>query len=431
MTLIVLGINHKTAKLDIREKVAFSPEQLPAALLDLIELSTLKEAALLSTCNRMELYLHIKEEDVTEVFDWLKDHKSLANDDLDDCHYIYMGDEAVSHIMKVASGLDSMVLGEPQILGQLKQAFSIARSAGTMGMHLEHLFQQTFSVAKTVRTETEIGSSAVSVAYAAVNLAKRLFSTLDGTTALFIGAGETIELAAQHFTNQANIKTIFANRTRERAAELAERHKGVAISLTEIPAYLAKADIVISSTASPLPILGKGLVENVIKQRKHNPIFMIDLAVPRDIEPEVSELPDIYLYDIDTLQDVIKENLKVREGAAIEAKVIIDEQVERFMQWRRSLDAVSTIRIFRDKYQDVADVELNRSLARLKKGESAEDILKELARRLTNKFLHEPTRQIIEAGSQGDTESLTRARNLFSLEHNSIDGQPTQKNTKK
>ena len=427
MTLIVLGINHKTARLDIREKVAFSPEQLPAALLDLIELSTLKEAALLSTCNRMELYLHIKEEDVTQVFDWLKAYKSLALNDIDDCHYIYVGDEAVTHIMKVASGLDSMVLGEPQILGQLKQAFSIARSAGTMGMHLERLFQQTFSVAKTVRTETEIGASAVSVAYTAVNLAKRLFSTLDGTTALFIGAGETIELAAQHFTNQATIKTIFANRTRERAAELAERHKGVAISLTEIPAYLAKADIVISSTASPLPILGKGLVENVIKQRKHKPIFMIDLAVPRDIEAEVSELPDIYLYDIDTLQDVIKENMKVREDAAIEAKVIIDEQVIRFMEWRRSLDAVSTIRVFRDKYQDLADVELSRSLARLKKGESAEDILKELARRLTNKFLHEPTRQIIEAGSQGDTESLTRARNLFSLEKNAIEDQSTKK----
>jgi len=417
MTLIALGINHKTAPLEVREKVAFSAEQMPLALQDLIELSTLKEAALLSTCNRMELYLHVEEADVNLVFDWLKTHKALNDTDLDGCHYIYIGEQAVSHMMHVASGLDSMVLGEPQILGQLKQAFSIARSAGTMGAHLERLFQQSFSVAKTVRTETEIGASAVSVAYAAVTLAKRLFSTLENTTALFIGAGETIELAAQHFTNQANIKTIFANRTRERASELAKRHNGEAISLTEIPTHLAKADIVISSTASPLPILGKGLVENVIKQRKHKPVFMIDMAVPRDIEAEVSELADIYLYDIDALQDVIKENIKVREQAAVEAKIIIDEHSKRFMEWRRSLDAVSTIKVFRNKYQELADNELNRSLAKLEKGESAEELLKELTRRLTNKFLHEPTRQISEAGSQGDTESLTRARNLFSLDH--------------
>lgn len=416
MTLIALGINHKTAPLDVREKVAFSPEQLPEALQDLMELPSLKEAALLSTCNRMELYLHVEEKDIDTVFEWLKSHKSLEADDLDGCHYIHIGEQAVSHMMHVASGLDSMVLGEPQILGQLKQAFSIARSAGTMGAQLERLFQQSFSVAKTVRTETKIGASAVSVAYAAVTLAKRLFSTLDNTTALFIGAGETIELAAQHFTNQAKINTIFANRTRERASEVAKLHGGIAISLSEIPAYLAQADIVISSTASPLPILGKGLVEKVIKERKHKPIFMIDMAVPRDIEAEVSELPDIYLYDIDALKDVINENMKERERAAAEAKIIIEQHSKRFMEWRRSLDAVSTIRVFRDKYQDLANNELNRSLARLEKGESAEDILKELTRRLTNKFLHEPTRHLSEAGSQGDTESLSQARNLFSLD---------------
>ncbi len=424
MTLVALGINHKTAPLNVREKVAFSPEQLPAALQDLIELSTLKEAALLSTCNRMELYLHVAETDINSVFEWLKSHKSLNDTDLDGCHYMYLGEQAVSHMMKVASGLDSMVLGEPQILGQLKQAFSIARSAGTMGTHLERLFQQSFSVAKTVRTETEIGSSAVSVAYAAVTLAKRLFSTLDNSTALFIGAGETIELAAQHFTDQANIQTIFANRTREKAAELAQQHQGEGISLSEIPGFLPRADIVISSTASPLPILGKGLVENVIKQRKHKPIFMIDLAVPRDIEAEVAELPDIYLYDIDDLQDVIEENKKIRERAAAEAQLIIDQQSKRFMEWRRSLDAVSTIRVFRDKYQELANAELDRSLIRLEKGEPAEQILRDMSRRLTNKFLHEPTRQLSEAGSQGDTESLERARNLFSLDQGNANDNP-------
>ena len=198
MTLVALGINHKTASLDLREKVAFSPEQLPVALQELIELSILHEAALLSTCNRMELYLHVQEADLAEIFEWLKTHKSINDGDLDGCHYLYIGEEAVKHLMKVASGLDSMVLGEPQILGQLKQAYAVARSAGTTGTHLERLFQQAFSVAKTVRTETDIGASAVSVAYAAVSLAKRLFTTLDNTTALFIGAGETIELVARH-----------------------------------------------------------------------------------------------------------------------------------------------------------------------------------------------------------------------------------------
>ncbi len=417
MTLIALGINHKTARLDVREKVSFSPEQLPVALQELIGLSNLKEAALLSTCNRTEFYLHLEDEEISQVLKWLKEHKSLGEDDINNCYYIHKNDSAVRHMMEVACGLDSMVLGEPQILGQLKQAFSVARSAGTMGTHLEQLFQHTFSVAKTVRTETDIGASAVSVAYAAVTLAKRLFSTLENTTALFIGAGETIELAAQHFSNQGELNTIFANRTRERASELAERFNGEAISLSEIPTFLSKADIVISSTASPLPILGKGLVESAIKQRKHKPIFMIDLAVPRDIEAEVRELPDIYLYDVDALQDVIKENLKEREKAAVEASIIIKEQTKRFLDWRRSLDAVSTIRIFRDKYQDMADTELSRSLARLNKGESPELLLKELTRRLTNKFLHEPTRQINVAGSQGDIESLNQARNLFSLDN--------------
>jgi len=417
MTLVAIGINHKTAPVNVREKVAFSAEQLPDALHGLIALPTLKEAALLSTCNRMEIYLHVEETKVDQVFDWLLSYKSLEGKALDDCHYVYTGKQAVTHMMKVASGLDSMVLGEPQILGQLKQAFSIARSAGTMGSHLERLFQQSFSVAKTVRTDTDIGSSAVSIAYAAVTLAKRLFSTLDNTRALFIGAGETIELAARHFTEQADIQAFFANRTRKKSTELAERYQGEGISLPEIPGYLAKSDIVISSTASPLPLLGKGMVEKVIKQRKHKPIFMIDLAVPRDIEVEVAELKDIYLYDIDDLQDEIDENIKVRERAAVDAEQIIEEHAMRFLEWRRSLDAVSTIRIFRDKYQEMADIELTRSLGRLETGESADEILKDMSRRLMNKFLHEPTRQLTEAGSRGNIDSLEQARSLFSLDN--------------
>ena len=416
MTLITLGINHKTAPIEVREKVAFSPVEIPEALQDLASLREMREVALLSTCNRMELYVNTTSENVDFLFDWLVDHKSLSREHIEQCHYVYQGEQAVAHMMKVACGLDSMILGEPQILGQLKEAFSIARSAGTVATQLDKWFQQSFAAAKQVRTETDIGASAVSVAYAAVSLAKRLFGELDNMTTLYIGAGETIELVARHFNEIADLEMIVANRTRERAEELAGQYNATSIALTEIPAHLHKADIVISSTASPLPILGKGLVEKAIETRKHKPIFMIDLAVPRDIEVEVDELPDIYLYDVDDLQDVIKENIRVRERAAEEAKNIISEQSNRFMQWRRSLDAVSTIKVFRDKYQRISEQELERSLAKLEQGEEPADIIKELSHRLTNKFLHEPTRQLTEASSTGNKESIMVARDIFSLE---------------
>ena len=416
MTLVAFGINHMTAPIEVREKIAFSPSEIPEALKDLLSLPNSAEVALLSTCNRTELYLHLEDEDLTHIFDWLAHHKSLSRDELNDYHYLYQGEQAVAHMMKVACGLDSMVLGEPQILGQLKQSFTSARNSGTIGTYLERSFQQSFSVAKTVRTETEIGASAVSVAYAAVTLAKRLFSNLNNKNILLIGAGETIELVAKHFGESADMNMIVANRSRERAAKLASQHNADMITLTEIPAHLHRADIVISSTASPLPILGKGLVEKVIKERKHKPMFMIDLAVPRDIENEVRELADVYLYDVDDLQDIIQENMKVRELAAEQAKVIISEHSERYMSWLRSLDAVSTIKTFRNKYQSLAEQELQRSLSRLEQGEPPEALLKELSHRLTNKFLHEPTRQLTDATGQGKTDSLLIARDLFSLE---------------
>jgi len=416
MTLITLGINHKTAPIGVREKIAFSPAEIPEALQDMARLREMREVALLSTCNRMELYLNTTSENVDFLFDWLAENKSLSREDLQECHYIYQGEQAIAHMMKVACGLDSMILGEPQILGQLKDACSIARSAGTISTLLDRWFQQAFVAAKQVRTETDIGASAVSVAYAAVSLAKRLFGKLDNMTTLYIGAGETIELVARHFNEIADLNMIVANRTRERADQLAKQYSATSIALTEIPAYLHKADIVVSSTASPLPILGKGLVEKAIQARKHRPIFMIDLAVPRDIEVEVDELPDIYLYDVDDLQDVIKENIKVREQAAEQAKQIISVQSDRFMQWRRSLDAVATIKVFRNKYQRLAEQELERSLAKLEKGESPAELLKEMSHRLTNKFLHEPTRQLSEASSSGKKESIMIARDIFSLE---------------
>ena len=416
MTLVAFGINHKTAPIEVREKIAFSPTEIPEALQALLRLPNSAEVALLSTCNRTELYLRLEDEDLSHIFNWLEQHKSLTRDELNAYHYLYQGEQAVAHMMKVACGLDSMVLGEPQILGQLKQSFKAARNTGTIGTYLERTFQQSFSVAKTVRTETDIGASAVSVAYAAVTLAKRLFSKLNSLNILLIGAGETIELVAKHFDEVADMNMIVANRSRERAAKLANQYQAEMITLTEIPAHLHRADIVISSTASPLPILGKGLVEKVIKERKHQPMFMIDLAVPRDIENEVRELADVYLYDVDDLQDIIQENIKVRESAAEQAKLIISEQSEGYMSWQRSLDAVSTIKTFRNKYQSLAEKELQRSLSRLEQGEAPEALLKELSHRLTNKFLHEPTRQLNDASGQGKTDSLLIARDLFSLE---------------
>lgn len=416
MTLVAFGINHKTAPIEVREKIAFSPTEIPEALQALLLLPNSAEVALLSTCNRTELYLRLEDEDLSHIFNWLEQHKSLTRDELNAYHYLYQGEQAVAHMMKVACGLDSMVLGEPQILGQLKQSFKAARNTGTIGTYLERTFQQSFSVAKTVRTETDIGASAVSVAYAAVTLAKRLFSKLNSLNILLIGAGETIELVAKHFDEVADMNMIVANRSRERAAKLANQYQAEMITLTEIPAHLHRADIVISSTASPLPILGKGLVEKVIRERKHQPMFMIDLAVPRDIENEVRELADVYLYDVDDLQDIIQENIKVRESAAEQAKLIISEQSEGYMSWQRSLDAVSTIKTFRNKYQSLAEKELQRSLSRLEQGEAPEALLKELSHRLTNKFLHEPTRQLNDASGQGKTDSLLIARDLFSLE---------------
>ena len=416
MTLVALGINHKTAPIQVREKIAFSPTEVPESLQDILSLPNSAEVALLSTCNRTELYLSLENEDLSHIFKWLEQYKSLSRDELDAYHYVYQGEQAVAHMMKVACGLDSMVLGEPQILGQMKQAFNTARTTGTIGTFLDKGFQQSFSVAKTVRTETDIGASAVSVAYAAVTLAKRLFSRLDDMTILFIGAGETIELVAKHFNESATMNMIVANRSRERATLLAESYDAEIITLTEIPTHLSKADIVISSTASPLPILGKGLVEKVIKERKHKPMFMIDLAVPRDIEMEVRDLADVYLYDVDDLQDIIQENMQVREQAAEEARLIISEHSGRYMTWLRSLDAVATIKTFRNKYQNLAEQELLRSLSRLEQGEAPDALLKELSHRLTNKFLHEPTRQLTEATGKGKTDSLLVARDLFSLE---------------
>ena len=318
MTIYSLGVNHRSASLDIREKVIFAPKNMTKALQNLIKTLDISEAAILSTCNRIEIYI-VTSDDFTnsknKILDWLTGYHQLMSTSLDGCYYTYENEDAVRHLMRVASGLDSMILGEPQILGQLKSSYAVAQEAGTVSVKLNQLFQQAFSIAKRVRTKTAIGKNPVSVAYAGVKLSQQIFSNFQDVHVLLIGAGETIELVARHLLEKQVGSITVSNRTLLRAEELAQEFNAHAILLSDIPEFLEKADILISSTGSQLPILGKGAVESAIKRRKHKPMFMLDLAVPRDIEPEVAELDDIYLFTVDDLQEVILENMRSREDA--------------------------------------------------------------------------------------------------------------------
>ena len=416
MAFLALGINHKTASVDVRERVAFTPEQLVEALQQLCSLTPSREAAILSTCNRSELYLEQDEICADEVLTWLAGYHNLSLEELRACAYVHHDAAAVRHMMRVASGLDSMVLGEPQILGQMKSAYAVAREAGTVGPLLGRLFQATFSTAKTVRTDTAIGENPVSVAFAAVSLARQIFSSLSRSQALLIGAGETITLVARHLHEQGVKRIVVANRTLERASLLAEQFGAHAVLLADIPDELVNSDIVISSTASQLPILGKGAVERALKQRKHKPIFMVDIAVPRDIEPEVGELDDVYLYTVDDLHDVVEENLKSRQGAAQAAEELVSGGVDEFMQRLRELAAVDVLRAYRQQAERLRDEELANAQRMLVNGAAPEDVLAQLARGLTNKLLHAPSVQLKKLSADGRFDALAVAQELFALD---------------
>ncbi len=416
MSLLVLGLNHTTAPVEIRERVSFGPDIVVGALRALTEVEGVGESVILSTCNRTELYCHGNDASSERIGRWLAEFHGLKQEDLSPYLYVHEGEKAVDHLLRVASGLNSLVLGEPQILGQVKQAWQTATSAGTVGKILGRLFQHSFATAKQVRTDTAIGDSPVSVAFAAVSLSKQIFADLTPLTALLIGAGETIELTARHLQQQGIGRIIVANRTVTRAHELAEQFHGFAIGLTEIPAHLPEADIVISSTASPVPILGKGTVESALKARRHKPIFMVDIAVPRDIEAEVRELQDIYLYTVDDLEEVIQENLRSRQQAAEQAAEIIEQRSAEFMAWLRSLDAVSLIQSYRGQAESIKQETLKKALRMVANGTPAEEALKYLANTLTNKLLHTPSSQLREAGSSGQKELLEAANTLFQLD---------------
>ena len=415
MTLLTLGVNHKTAPVAIRERITFGPDILVAALRSLREQPGVDEGLILSTCNRTELYCVLSDTSEEPIGRWLSGFHGLRASDILPYRYLHFDRQAVHHLLCVASGLDSMVLGEPQILGQVKTAFQVARDAGATGKLLGRLFQHAFSVAKQVRTDTSIGNSPVSVAFAAVSLARQIFSDLQNQTALLIGAGETIELAARHLHQNGIGRIVVANRTVERAHGLASQFDGFAISLTEIPHHLPEADILIASTASPLPVLGKGTVESALKKRKHRPIFMVDLAVPRDIEPEVAELSDVYLYTVDDLEEVIEENRRSRQEAAGQAEDIIEYHTAEFLSWLKSLDAVGLIQHYRQQAEHLRDEVLSRALRLIENGKSPEEALGFLAHTLTNKLLHTPSSRLRQAGRDGQMELLEAANEIFQL----------------
>ncbi|MBI3562139.1 MAG: glutamyl-tRNA reductase [Gammaproteobacteria bacterium] len=419
MTLLAFGINHKTAPVDIREKVAFSPEKVTEALRDLVSRQPVTEAVILSTCNRTEVYCGLDYPANDTVMEWFSHYHHLSPEAFSPYLYAHQDGAAVQHILRVASGLDSLVLGEPQILGQIKEAYTTAYSTGVIGSQLNRLFQHTFAVAKQVRTDTAIGASPVSVAFAAVSLAKQIFTDLSEHTVLLIGAGETIDLVARHLVESKAKKLIVANRTIERASELARKFNATAIALGDIPERLVEADIIISSTASPLPILGKGAVESALKQRKHRPLFMVDLAVPRDIEPEVAQLRDVYLYSVDDLHEVIEANRKSRQAAALQAEEIIASQVEHFMGWLRSLDAVDAIRAYRERSEQLRDETLAQAQRLLAAGKDPQFVIADLARTLTNKLIHAPSVHMKHAAYQGEQELLQHAAQILGLDDKS------------
>ena len=414
MGITAFGINHKSASVDLRGRIAFAPETVVESLQAAQVTMGADEVALLSTCNRTEIYLSgdISDE---QLLDWLAASKRLDRADLEVCYYCHRDDQAIRHMISVASGLDSLVLGEPQIFGQIKSAYSVGREAGTVASELNNAFQQAFAAAKRVRSETAIGQNPVSVAYASVSLAEQIFADLKNAHALLIGAGETIELVARHLQDKQIGQITVANRTLTRAQTLAEDFSAEAILLSDIPDYLHRADIVISSTASQLPILGKGAVESALKLRKHKPIFMVDIAVPRDIEPEVEELEDVYLYTVDDLEEVIQDNLRARQTAADLALDIVDQEVQSWSAKQRALAVVDTIRAFRDSAELIRDAEVEKALASLERGQDSADVINALARNLTNKLLHKPTTKLKQASEEGRDNTIDATHELFDL----------------
>lgn len=407
MSLVVFGINHNTAPVALRERVAFSPDTMFDALQSIRANTDANETVILSTCNRTEIYVAADQMTSENICQWLAHFHGLSFDELWAQGYFHHDLDMVEHIMKVACGLDSLVLGEPQILGQLKQAFTSAKQADAVAGLFEQVFQKTFAAAKKVRTETEIGANAVSVAFSAVQLAQHIFSSLADSKVLLVGAGETIELVATHLKEQGVQHITVANRTLANAQKVAEKFNAKVVTLSQIAQQLPVMDIIISSTASQLPIIGKGLVETALKQRRYKPMLLIDLAVPRDIEEEVAELDDAYLYSIDDLQQIVAQNLASRQNAAEQAKSLIAEQVRQFTLWNNAQDSMALLTSYRQKAEQQKQKLLGRAVAQIADGKSPEVVMQELANKLTNTLIHGPTSALKKAAENQDKTTLT------------------------
>jgi glutamyl-tRNA reductase len=415
MSLVVVGINHRTAPVEVRERVVFEPSRIPEALQQLRSLPEIRETVIVSTCNRTELYCVTDGAGQGELGEWLQRYHGLGIS-LHHCLYHHGEDKAIGHAFAVASGLDSMVLGEPQILGQLKDAYRVAQEAGTTGPVPNRLFQSAFSVAKRVRTETKIGANAVSVASAAVAMARTVFSSFENRTALLVGAGETVALAARHLYADGLRRMIIANRSVDRARELAAEFHGFAIGLDEIPNHLKEADIVIASTAAPHSIITRHMTEQALRARKRRPMFMVDIAVPRDIDADVAELEDVYLFTVDDLQSVVNENLEGRRQAAREAGELINTEVERFAHSLKTRDAAPLIRRLREDADRTRQRTLEQARHMLAHGKSHDEVLNFLASTLTNRLLHAPSQRLRDAAETGDGEILEAIADIYRLD---------------
>ncbi len=410
MPLFSCGINHHLTPIGLRERLSVDNVEIPQVLHELCQQKAVNEAVLINTCHRTEFYW--VGEDPVSIHQWFY-NKSAHQNGIDQHFYTHQDLAAVRHLLRVSSGLDSMSIGEPQILGQIKQAYKVACDVGTVGQQLKRLFPAAFSSAKQIRQQSQIGAHPISMAYAAIQIAKRIFSHFSKCTVLLVGAGEMMQLILTHLRGQGITQLIVANRTLEKAEQLTKLCQGKAIRIADIPIYLPQADIIITATSSQLPIIGKGMMERILKVQKRRPILMLDLAVPRNIEPEISQLQDIYLYNVDDLQTILTANLKNRREAAKQAEILIELQAEHYMNQLEVLNIGEIIQEFRKPAILHRDLLLQKSLDDLKQGKPAEDIITQLAFQLTNKILHQPTQKLREAAYNQQKELLFVAKKLL------------------
>jgi glutamyl-tRNA reductase len=415
MALVTLGLSHHHAPVEARERMAFTETDVPAALARLRALPGVAEAAILSTCNRTEIMAVTGPEDEARLIEWWRRERQAREGEIEKFLYQHRDLGSVTHSLRVAAGLDSMVVGEPQILGQMKQSFAVAQEVHSLGPVLSRLFQHAFSVAKLVRSQTDVGAHPVSVAYAALQMARRIFSDLQQQTALLIGAGEMMTLMARHLQQNGIGRIVVANRSLERAEKLAREVHGYAISLNDLPAYLGDADLIVSSTAARGFVLDRPLLERAVRQRRRKPVFMIDLAVPRDIDPKISGMEDVYLYSIDDLRAVVADNMKLRSEAARQAESLVEMQAREFAQWLDSRDAGTTIQQIRARARASRDEVLDKARRKLAAGESVDEVLAFVADTLSNKILHGPSRALRRADAVEQAMLLSATRKLFEL----------------